>query len=116
MQLLERSSSSVRSVCTGACPGANPVFMTLKHEYAWRAARDMNVTVGSMCRRTRGPEELSPRPMPVLGEVGEPGVGTKLAIAEEDGAPGARGDERMGESEGRRGGGVPGSGRTSMQT
>ena len=54
--------------------------------------------------------------MPVLGEVGEPGVGTKLAIAEEDGAPGARGDERMGESEGRRGGGVPGSGRTSMQT
>ena len=114
MQLLERSSSSVRSVCTGACPGANPVFMTLKHEYAWRAARDMNVTVGSMCRRTRGPEELSPRPMPASGEVGEPGVGTKLAMAEDVAAVGERGDEGMEESAGRRGGGVPGSGKTSM--
>ncbi len=91
--------------------------MTLKDEYAWRAARDMKVTVGSMCRRTRGPEVLRPRPIldGEAGEVGEEGVGTKLAMV--DGAAGGmRGDEDMDERDGSLGGGVPGSGRTSIET
>ena len=58
--------------------------------------------------------ELSPRPMPASGEVGEPGVGTKLAMADEVTAVGERGDEGIEDREGRRGGGVPGSGKTSM--
>ena len=58
------------------------------------------------------------RPIPEegpTGDVGEDGVGTKLAMV--DGiAGGAMGEDESGESEGRRGGGVPGSGRTSITT
>ena len=117
MQLLDSNSSSVVSLWMGGCPGAAPTFMTLKDEYAWRAARDMKVTVGSMCLRTRGPEAFRPRPMPEAddGEVGDDGVGTKLARVEGI-AGGMRGEEEIGESEGSRRGGVPGSGMTSIET
>ncbi len=72
MQLLERISSSVRSEWMW------PVwpFETLKVEYAASGVRDMNVTEGSMWRRTRGPEVFKPRPMPDGEDVGE---GTKFA-------------------------------------
>ena len=50
-----------------------------------------------------------------IGDVGEDGVGTKLAIV--DGSEGGiMGEAEMGERDGRRGGGVPGSGRTSITT
>ena len=92
MQLLDSSSSSVFSVWTGEdSPAAatGVVFVTLKLEYACSAARDMNVTVGSMCRSTRGPDAFSPSPPPVPGELG---VCTKLARVE-GAAGGTMGEE-----------------------
>lgn len=108
MQLLESISSSVRS--EWMCPAW--FFETLKVEYAASGVRDMNVTEGSMLRRTRGPEVFRPRPMPDGEEVGD---GTKLASV--DGV--AVGIERdIPPRPGRRigGEGAPGSGMTSMET
>lgn len=87
-------------------------FETLKVEYAASGARDMNVTEGSMWRRTRGPEVFRPRPMPDGEDVGE---GIKFASV--DGvAVGIARDipPRVGRRRGGRG--APGSGMTSMET
>ena len=61
---------------------------------------------------------MSPRPMEAegpAGDVGDDGVGTKLAMVEGK-VGGAMEEVARGDREGRRGGGVPGSGRTSMTT